>query len=66
MASKWQKVKSVLVDDFIGSGSEQLLLLSKDDCKTDVLSTFKITDLGVVNYAVSSACLFSVAESVLS
>ncbi|KAM6309534.1 Fanconi anemia group B protein [Podargus strigoides] len=51
VASKWQKVKSVLVDDFIGSGSEQLLLLFKDESNTDVLSTFTITDLGVVNYA---------------
>ncbi|NXO63567.1 FANCB protein, partial [Phainopepla nitens] len=51
VASKWQKVKCVLVDDFIGSGSEQLLLLFEDDCNTDVLSTFKITDLGEVNYA---------------
>ncbi|NXO60579.1 FANCB protein, partial [Aramus guarauna] len=51
VASKWQKVKSVLVDDFIGSGSEQLLLLFKDDSNTDMLSTFKITDLGEVNYA---------------
>ncbi|NWX27567.1 FANCB protein, partial [Notiomystis cincta] len=51
VASKWQKVKCVVVDDFIGSGSEQLLLLFKDDSNTDVLSTFKITDLGEVNYA---------------
>ncbi|NXY44107.1 FANCB protein, partial [Ceuthmochares aereus] len=51
VASKWQKVKCVLVDDFIGSGSEQLLLLFKDDSSTDVLSTFEITDLGRVNYA---------------
>ncbi|NWR92070.1 FANCB protein, partial [Furnarius figulus] len=51
VASKWQKVKSVLVDDFIGSGSEQLLLLFKDDSNTEVLSTFKITDLEGVNYA---------------
>ncbi|NXA10667.1 FANCB protein, partial [Sapayoa aenigma] len=50
VASKWQKVKSVLVDDFIGCGSEQLLLLFKDDSDTDVLSTFKITDLGEVDY----------------
>ncbi|NXM74657.1 FANCB protein, partial [Serilophus lunatus] len=50
VASKWQKVKSVLVDDFTGSGSEQLLLLFKDDSNTDVLSTFKITDFGEVNY----------------
>ncbi|XP_071414859.1 Fanconi anemia group B protein [Pithys albifrons albifrons] len=51
VASKWQKVKSVLVDDFIGSGSEQLLLLFRNDSNTEVLSTFKITDLEVVNYA---------------
>ncbi|NXC52365.1 FANCB protein, partial [Aleadryas rufinucha] len=51
VTSKWQKVKCVLVDDFIGSGSEQLLLLFKDDSNTDVLSTFEITDLGEVNYA---------------
>ncbi|KAM6096117.1 Fanconi anemia group B protein isoform 2-T3 [Chlamydotis macqueenii] len=51
VASKWQKVKSVLVDDFVGSGSEQLLLLFKDDSSTDALSTFQITDLGEVNYA---------------
>ncbi|NXG01103.1 FANCB protein, partial [Sakesphorus luctuosus] len=51
VASKWQKVKSLLVDDFIGSGSEQLLLLFKDDSNTEGLSTFKITDLEVVNYA---------------
>ncbi|NWU05428.1 FANCB protein, partial [Cephalopterus ornatus] len=51
VASKYQKVKCVLVDDFIGSGSEQLLLLFKDDSNTDVLSTFKITDLGGVDYA---------------
>ncbi|KFZ64740.1 Fanconi anemia group B protein, partial [Podiceps cristatus] len=51
VASRWQKVKSVLVDDFIGSGSEQLLLLFKYDSNTDLLSTFKITDLGEVNYA---------------
>ncbi|XP_074762991.1 Fanconi anemia group B protein [Athene noctua] len=51
VASKWQEVKSLLVDDFIGSGSEQLLLLFKGDSNADVLSTFKITDLGAVNYA---------------
>lgn len=59
-------MKSVLVDDFIGSGSEQLLLLFKDDSHTDVLSSFKITDLGAVNYAVSSDCLFSASQSVLT
>ncbi|NXC21841.1 FANCB protein, partial [Corythaeola cristata] len=56
VASKWQKVKSVLVDDFIGSGNEQLLLLFKDDSNTDVLSTFRITDLGEVDYASDTNC----------
>ncbi|XP_029820636.1 Fanconi anemia group B protein [Manacus vitellinus] len=51
VASRCQKVKCVLVDDFIGSGSEQLLLLFKDDSNTDVLNTFKITDLGGVDFA---------------
>nr|XP_013806955.1 PREDICTED: Fanconi anemia group B protein [Apteryx mantelli mantelli] len=51
VASKWQKVKSVLVDDFIGSGTEQMLLLFKDDSNTDVLSTFRIMDFGEINYA---------------
>ncbi|KFV65464.1 Fanconi anemia group B protein, partial [Dryobates pubescens] len=51
VASKWQDVKCVLVDDFIGSGSEQLLLLFRDDSSAEVLSTFTITDLGAVSYA---------------
>ncbi|NWU95322.1 FANCB protein, partial [Upupa epops] len=51
VVSQWEKVKSVLVDDFIFSGSEQLLVLFKNDSGTDVLSTFKLTDLGMVNYA---------------
>ncbi|KAL2310521.1 hypothetical protein Nmel_002178 [Mimus melanotis] len=56
VASKWQKVKCVLVDDFISSGSEQLLLLFDDDSNTDILSTFEITDLGEVNYASGINC----------
>ncbi|XP_015742169.1 Fanconi anemia group B protein isoform X1 [Coturnix japonica] len=50
VVSKWETVKSVLVDDFIGSGTEQLLLLFNDDSNTDVLNTFKITDFGKINY----------------
>ncbi|POI31405.1 hypothetical protein CIB84_004844 [Bambusicola thoracicus] len=50
VTSKWQKVKSVLIDDFIGSGTEQLLLLFNDDSNTDVLNMFKITDFGKINY----------------
>ncbi|XP_042723641.1 Fanconi anemia group B protein [Lagopus leucura] len=50
VTSKWQKVKSVLVDDFIGSGTEQLLLLFNDESNTDVLNMFKIMDFGKINY----------------
>lgn len=59
-------MKSVLVDDFTGSGSEQLLVLLKEDSNTEALSTFILTDLGEVNYAVSSTCLFSATQSVLT
>ncbi|XP_027691092.1 Fanconi anemia group B protein isoform X2 [Vombatus ursinus] len=51
VASKWQKVKSVLVDDFIGTGTEQLLLVFKDTFSINCLTSFKITDLGNVNYS---------------
>ncbi|KAM9039546.1 Fanconi anemia group B protein isoform X2 [Sarcophilus harrisii] len=51
VASKWQKVKSVLVDDFIGTGTEQLLLVFNDTFNTDCLTSFKITDLSDVNYS---------------
>lgn len=64
VTSKWQKVKSVLVDDFIGSGTEQLLLLFNDESNTDVLNMFKIMDFGKINYEVSSICLFATVQSV--
>ncbi|XP_068775815.1 Fanconi anemia group B protein isoform X2 [Struthio camelus] len=51
IASKWQNVKSVLIDDFVGYGTEQILLLFKDDSDTDLLSAFRIMDFGEVNYA---------------
>ncbi|XP_072470427.1 Fanconi anemia group B protein isoform X2 [Notamacropus eugenii] len=51
VSSKWQKVKSALVDDFIGAGTEQLLLVFKDTFNTNCLTSFKLTDLGNVNYS---------------
>ncbi|XP_067422216.1 Fanconi anemia group B protein [Emydura macquarii macquarii] len=56
VASRWQNVKSVLVDDFIGTGTEQILLLFKDVSNTDSLSTFRITDFGEVSYASDISC----------
>ncbi|TFK10289.1 protein FAM13B [Platysternon megacephalum] len=56
VASRWQEVTSVLVDDFIGTGTEQILLLFKNKSNTDSLSTFIITDLGEVNYESNINC----------
>ncbi|XP_069061103.1 Fanconi anemia group B protein [Pleurodeles waltl] len=51
VAASWQGVRSVQVDDFVGAGREQILVLFKDSsCSTNLLSAFKITDFGEVNY----------------
>ncbi|KAM7045216.1 Fanconi anemia group B protein isoform 1-T2 [Molossus nigricans] len=51
IAAKWEKISSVLIDDFIGTGTEQVLLLLKDSLNSDCLSSFKITDLDNINYS---------------
>ncbi|XP_019521600.1 PREDICTED: Fanconi anemia group B protein [Hipposideros armiger] len=51
IAAKWEKISSALIDDFIGTGSEQVLLLFKDSLNSDCLSSFKITDLDNINYS---------------
>ncbi|KAG8519747.1 Fanconi anemia group B protein [Galemys pyrenaicus] len=51
VAAKWENTKSVLIDDFIGTGTEQVLLLFKDSLNLDCLSSFKITDFGSINYS---------------
>ncbi|XP_057574505.1 Fanconi anemia group B protein [Hippopotamus amphibius kiboko] len=51
VAAKWEKISSVLIDDFLGTGTEQLLLLFKDSMNSDCLSSFKITDLHNLNYS---------------
>ncbi|XP_019380226.1 PREDICTED: Fanconi anemia group B protein [Gavialis gangeticus] len=51
VAAKWEKVKSVLVDDFMGTGTEQILLVFGDRTNADILSFFRITDFGVINYS---------------
>ncbi|XP_022418404.1 Fanconi anemia group B protein isoform X1 [Delphinapterus leucas] len=54
VAAKWEKVSSVLIDDFLGTGTEQVLLLFKDPLNSDCLSSFKITDLDNLNYSSES------------
>ncbi|XP_059558778.1 Fanconi anemia group B protein-like [Myotis daubentonii] len=51
VAAEWEQISSVLIDDFIGTGTEQVLLLLKDSLNSDCLSSFKITDLDNINYS---------------
>ncbi|XP_034855582.1 Fanconi anemia group B protein isoform X2 [Mirounga leonina] len=51
VAAKWEKISSVLIDDFIGTGSEQVLLVFQESLNSDCLSSFTITDLGYINYS---------------
>lgn len=55
MASCWENVKSVLVDDFAGIGTEQILIFFKSDSISETLKAFQITDFGNFNYEVRYA-----------
>uniref|UniRef100_A0A6J0T1D4 Fanconi anemia group B protein n=1 Tax=Pogona vitticeps TaxID=103695 RepID=A0A6J0T1D4_9SAUR len=50
VASCWTNVRCVLVDDFAGIGTEQILILPESDTISESLNDFQITDLGKVNY----------------
>ncbi|XP_070606889.1 Fanconi anemia group B protein isoform X2 [Erythrolamprus reginae] len=50
VASCWKNVKSVLVDDFAGIGTEQILLFLNSDSISETLKSFQITDFGNINY----------------
>lgn len=52
VASKWSRVASVLVDDFLGFGTDQILLIFKETNTTShPLGNFLITDLCGVSYS---------------
>ncbi|KAJ0070329.1 hypothetical protein NL108_007682 [Boleophthalmus pectinirostris] len=52
VASEWSGVTSVLVDDFLGIGTDQMLLIFKDtDATSQPLGVFLITDLCGVSYS---------------
>ncbi|XP_062039499.1 Fanconi anemia group B protein isoform X2 [Lepus europaeus] len=51
VAAKWEKVNSVLIDDFVGTGTDQVLVLFKNSLNSDCLTSFKLTDLGSINYS---------------
>lgn len=51
-ASSWSGVKSILVDDFAGIGTEQILVFLKTDSISEATNTFQITDFGKCNHVV--------------
>ncbi|XP_053435955.1 Fanconi anemia group B protein [Nycticebus coucang] len=51
VAAKWENISIVLIDDFIGAGTEQLLLFFKDSLNSDWLTSFQITNLENINYS---------------
>uniref|UniRef100_A0A3B1K2J0 FA complementation group B n=1 Tax=Astyanax mexicanus TaxID=7994 RepID=A0A3B1K2J0_ASTMX len=50
VAACWTGVSFLLVDDFIGCGSEQMLLLFEDPAE-EILGNFLLTDLSGVHYS---------------
>lgn len=60
LASQWSDVGSVHVDDFLGCGSDQMLLVFKDDGKASrrPLERFLLTDLCGISYAVRPVFFF--------
>ncbi|XP_072300658.1 Fanconi anemia group B protein [Eucyclogobius newberryi] len=52
VASEWSEVTSMLVDDFLGIGTDQILLFFKDtDATSQTLEDFLLTDLCGVSYS---------------
>ncbi|KAM5236358.1 Fanconi anemia group B protein-like [Ctenodactylus gundi] len=52
VVAKWEQFSSVLIDDFVGTGTQQVLLLfKKDSLNTDSLTSFTITNLDKINYS---------------
>ncbi|XP_069895508.1 Fanconi anemia group B protein [Dipodomys merriami] len=51
VTAKWEKFSLALVDDFLGNGREQVLLLLKDSLNSDCLTSFELTDMSDINYS---------------
>lgn len=52
VASCWQSVSSVLTDDFLGIGTDQMLVFPKTGSISEKLTSFQIIDFGKHNYKV--------------
>uniref|UniRef100_H0XNL1 FA complementation group B n=1 Tax=Otolemur garnettii TaxID=30611 RepID=H0XNL1_OTOGA len=51
VAAKWEKISLILIDDFIGTGTEQVLVLFKDSLNSDCLTSFQMTNFESINYS---------------
>lgn len=60
ITSHWSGVSSVHVDDFLRCGTDQMLLVLKNQCETGLLlDRFFLTDLCGISYSVSHHCSIS-------
>uniref|UniRef100_A0A3Q3M048 FA complementation group B n=1 Tax=Mastacembelus armatus TaxID=205130 RepID=A0A3Q3M048_9TELE len=67
VSSHWSGVSSVHVDDFLGCGTDQMLLVFNDQCVTGPqLDHFFLSDLCGISYSVSHLFALSVQEGLIA
>lgn len=54
VVAKWEQLSLVLVNDFAGVGTEQVLVVFEDSLDADQLTSFTVTDFVKIWYSVSS------------
>lgn len=57
VVAKWEQLSLVLINDFVGVGTDQLLVIFDAALNTDQLTSFAITDFVRINFSVSSVCM---------
>ncbi|XP_010839166.1 PREDICTED: Fanconi anemia group B protein, partial [Bison bison bison] len=65
VAAKWEKIRSVLIDDFFGTGTEQVLLLFKDSWNSDCRSSFEIMGHDAFNCSVGFISIWELQQHLL-
>ncbi|XP_037055328.1 Fanconi anemia group B protein isoform X2 [Peromyscus leucopus] len=51
VVAKWEQLSLVLINDFVGVGTEQVLVIFEDAQNTDQLTSFAITDFVRISYS---------------
>ncbi|KAL6075416.1 hypothetical protein STEG23_006017 [Scotinomys teguina] len=51
VVAKWEQLSLVLINDFVGVGTEQVLVIFEDSVNTDQLTSFAITDFVRISYS---------------